>query len=136
MQNCLSRLLLENTHSPQVFSNSLHEMYLVLCRLLSVLVTLMPNNKNVKYGLGSIHSITLGGSLMKKVLSLLMAALFAVSLSVATFADDKPASGTKEAATTTEGKKKSKKTKKTSPEKKGETEKTSQEKKSETEKTK
>jgi hypothetical protein len=96
----------------------------------------MPNNKNVKYGLGSIHSITLGGSLMKKVLSLLMAALFAVSLSVATFADDKPAAGTKEAATTTEGKKKSKKTKKTSPEKKGETEKTSQEKKSETEKTK
>jgi hypothetical protein len=56
---------------------------------------------------------------MKKVLSLLIAALFAVSLSVATFADDKPASG-KEAAKTTEGKKKSKKAKKSSHEKKGE----------------
>jgi hypothetical protein len=47
---------------------------------------------------------------MKKLLSLLMAALFALTLSVPTFAEDKPASGTKDAASA-EAKKKSKKEK-------------------------
>jgi hypothetical protein len=47
---------------------------------------------------------------MKKLLSLLMAGLFALTLSVPTFAEDKPASGTKD-ATSAEAKKKSKKEK-------------------------
>jgi|RhiMethySRZTD1v2_1073278.scaffolds.fasta_scaffold254270_2 hypothetical protein len=56
---------------------------------------------------------------MKKMLSLLMVALFALSLTMATFAEDKAAaSGDKSAST--EGKKKTKKTKKTTEEKKAE----------------
>ena len=55
---------------------------------------------------------------MKKMLSMLMAALFALSLTMATFAEDKPAASSDKAASTE--KKKAKKSKKTTEEKKTE----------------